>query len=103
MAQFDVYLNKNSKSKNEIPYLLDVQSNLLSTLESRVVVPLLKKSIIKPIKYLNPIFLIEGNEVIMSTSEISGIPRSILDKRIISLANKRDEIIAALDFLITGF
>ncbi len=103
MAQFDVYINKSPKSRKEIPYLLDVQSDLLSSLDSRVVVPLVKKTLMTPIKYLNPIFKVEDCEVILSTSEISGIPLSVLDKKVTSFKDKRNEIIAALDFLITGF
>lgn len=40
MPQFSVYKNKNAATKARVPYLLDVQSNLLSELETRVVVPL---------------------------------------------------------------
>ena len=38
--QFDVYHNKNAASKGRFPYLLDVQTELLDSLETRVVVPL---------------------------------------------------------------
>jgi toxin CcdB len=40
MAQFDVYLNPNTATRNVIPYLLDVQAELLDSLATRVVVPL---------------------------------------------------------------
>ena len=40
MAQFNVYRNLNATTKSVTPYLLDVQSNLLSDLVTRVVVPL---------------------------------------------------------------
>lgn len=41
MAQFDVFRNPNRKTNKIIPYLLDVQSNLLDMLATRVVVPLI--------------------------------------------------------------
>jgi len=41
MAQFDVYLNPNPDTRKPIPYLLDVQTDLLDTLATRVVVPLI--------------------------------------------------------------
>ena len=41
MAQFDVYLNPNAATRKIIPYLLDVQADLLDTLSTRVVVPLI--------------------------------------------------------------
>lgn len=39
MARFDIYRNPG-KNKNNLPYLLDVQSNVISGLATRVVVPL---------------------------------------------------------------
>ncbi|MCD8536496.1 MAG: CcdB family protein [Burkholderiaceae bacterium] len=39
MPRFDVYANPGSHAKTT-PYLLDVQSDLLDDLESRVVIPL---------------------------------------------------------------
>lgn len=42
MAQFDVYINPNTATRKVIPYLLDVQADLLDTLTTRVVVPLIK-------------------------------------------------------------
>ncbi|MFM1880826.1 MAG: Toxin CcdB [Pseudomonadota bacterium] len=39
MARFDVYINPSSEATTT-PYLLDVQSNLLDGLDSRMVIPL---------------------------------------------------------------
>ena len=55
MAQFDVYENLNVHTKNDIPYLLDLQADLLSTLATRIVAPLVGASAMgKPISHLNP-------------------------------------------------
>jgi hypothetical protein len=40
MAQFTVHENKNPATRSFVPFLLDVQTDLLSDLETRVVVPL---------------------------------------------------------------
>ena len=66
MSQFTVYRNRNSKSKTDIPYLLDVQSDLLSELGTRVVIPLFeKKSLgIKPLTKLTPEFQVDGKKCI---------------------------------------
>ncbi len=104
MAQFDVFRNLNSQSNQDIPYLLDVQVDLLEDLSTRVVVPLyLSSAIPKPAKYLNPEFFIENNSVVMSTAELAGIPKSILGEKVTNLNDNRNVIIGALDFLITGF
>ena len=39
----------------------------------------------------------------MSTSQIAGAPLSVIGEKVNSLKDKRAEIIAAIDFLITGF
>jgi toxin CcdB len=104
MAQFDVYENLSEETSNAIPYLIDLQSDLLDNLVTRVVAPLVKAtSIGKPILHLNPRFEIEGVTVVMSTVELAGVPKSALGKRVDTLKEQRSEIIAALDFLITGF
>lgn len=103
MAQFDVYLNPNAATRKSIPYLLDVQADLLDTLATRVVVPLiLAEEMGLAAKHLNPQFKIKGVAVVMSTAELAGVPTRSLGDKIATLKSKRDEIIAALDMLFTG-
>jgi len=103
MAQFDVYLNPNTDTRDAIPFLLDVQTDLLDMLATRVVVPLVAMEEMGLVaRHLNPQFKIKGVAVVMSTAELAGIPSRLLGDKIISLKNKRDEIIAALDLLFTG-
>jgi toxin CcdB len=103
MAQFDVYLNPNATTRKAIPYLLDVQADLLDTLATRVVVPLIKADEMGlAAKHLNPQFKIKGEAVVMSTAELAGVHMRLLGDKVISLKNKRDEIITALDLLFTG-
>lgn len=103
MAQFDVYLNPNADTRDVIPYLLDVQSDLLDTLVTRVVVPLVAaEEMGLAAQHLNPQFKIKGESVVMSTAELAGIPIRSLGDKVASLKNRRDEIIAALDVLFTG-
>ena len=104
MSQFDVYENPNPETNQAIPYLLDVQADLLDALVTRVVVPLISITAAgKPIKQLNPEFTVNENSVIMSTAELAGISIQSMGKKAGTLKDRRNEIIAALDFLITGF
>jgi toxin CcdB len=104
MAQLDVYTNPNPATKRTVPYLLDVQSDLLNNLTTRVVVPLISATAMgKTAKYLNPHFAIEETTVIMSTAELAGVTVKSLGDKVCSLKEHRNEIIAALDFLISGF
>ncbi len=53
MTQFDVYENANDETAGTVPYLLDVQTDLLDSLSTRVVVPLVTSSVIgKPVRHL---------------------------------------------------
>lgn len=103
MAQFDVYLNPNKATCKAIPYLLDIQADLLDTLSTRVVVPLiLGEEMGLAAKHLNPKFKIKGVAVVMSTAELAGVSSRSLGDKVISLKGKRNEIISALDLLFTG-
>jgi len=101
MSQYSVYKNENSNTNKEYPYLLDVQNNILSALHTCVVVPL--SLTMKPIKHLNPVFEIEGRMVVMSTAQMAGVDRSMLNKEVTNLEHVRRQIIDAIDFMVVGF
>ena len=99
MSRFDIFENKNGAG-----YLLDVQSDLLSGLNTRVVVPLLPKSSAPfPAQRLNPVFSINGLEVVMATQYMAAVPESELLFCSGSLAEQQDDIAAALNMLLLGF
>lgn len=103
MAQFDVYLNPNRDTCKAIPYLLDIQADLLASLSTRVVVPLILAEEMKlAARQLNPQLKINGIAVVMSTAELAGILTRSLGEKVTSLKESRTEIIAALDLLFTG-
>ncbi len=104
MAQFDVYRNKHAASREAIPYFLLLQHDQIATRTLRVVAPLVPLSrVALPISRLTPVFDIEGLQLVLSTLEIAGISSSFLGGDIVmSLASRRDDIIAAVDFLVTG-
>ena len=87
MAQFDVYENINEKTKTNIPYLLDIQNDILKNLSSRVVIPLVVSK--EGINILNPKFVINEIKVILSTAELASIPMEILGNKVCSLKNRR--------------
>ena len=104
MAQFTIYQNKNSQSNKEFPMLLDIQTNLLDTLQTTVVAPLkkLKSNKDKVLTQLTPTLTIEGVEYLMLTPQLAGIQRKELGKAIADVEYARTDILNALDFLITG-
>ena len=102
MAQFDVYENTGSNS-DSIPYLIDVQHDLLDLLATRVVVPLFRANAFpRPARTLNPVFEVDGARVVMSTAELAGVRSDVLGRRVGSLADHRAEIVRAIDVLLSG-
>lgn len=104
MAQFDVYRNPNTATRARIPYLVDVQSELLDSLATRVVVPLCKPAVLKGrlAERLNPVFQVEGRKVCMLTPELAGIPARALGAPVCNLSGERDAFVSALDLIISG-
>ncbi|MEZ5536353.1 MAG: CcdB family protein [Thiolinea sp.] len=102
MAQFDVYHNTNPATQEQIPYLLDVQTDLIEVVHTRVVVPLEICGSFTPAARLSPMFEIEGVAVAMSTPELAGVHLRSFGDFVCSLSDKRQEIMAALDLLFSG-
>lgn len=104
MAQFTVYKNKNPRSKTTYPLLVDAQAELLSELQTRLVIPLTKTPALakKPITRLTPSIYIDGDQYLLMTPQLAGIARSELGAVVGNIADQRSTIISALDLLITG-
>ena len=99
MARFDVYRNGADRG-----FLLDVQADLLSHLNTRVVVPLLAcDGDLLSAKGLNPVFEIEGGGWVMATQFMAAVPSSLLKVSVARLDAFRAEITTALDMLFQGF
>jgi toxin CcdB len=104
MSQFAIYKNRNPASGSRFPLLLDIQSDLLEPLATRVVVPLTPASSgrARAMRTLTPILKFEGKDYLMLTPQVSGIPARELGPVAGDLASERDTIVAAVDFLRAG-
>lgn len=99
MSRFDVYRNAAG-----VGYLLDVQSDLLAGLNTRVVAPLIPAaSAPRPAERLNPVFQFDGDDVVMVTQFLAAVPQKELGRSLGSLESRAEEISAALDMLFLGF
>ena len=103
MSQFLVY-RSTGVSTRQVPYWLDIQSTLLSSLASRVIVPLFLPSAVKgkTSTTLTPTLRVEGKNVVMMTPEMASVLVHQLGPLVDDLESCRFEIVAALDFLISG-
>ena len=99
MARHNVYPAPDGRG-----YLLDVQTDLLDGLNTRVVVPLLPLGLApEPARILNPVVEIGGERHAMVTQFLSAVPAAMLKAPVGSLGARADEITRAIDMVFQGF
>jgi toxin CcdB len=101
--QFDVVANPDPMEATCRPYLVVLQSDLVSGLTSTVVAPLVPREQMKGAQRLNPLLPVEGQDYWLATHEMFAVDQRILRGKVATLAQHRDAIIAALDFIFVGF
>jgi toxin CcdB len=104
MSQFDVYLNPSKKSREAYPFIIDIQNALISDITTRIVIPLGRLSHFRneQMDGLTPMIEYENEKYILLTPQIASMPSKLLKDPVGSVQSLRDEIIAAIDFAITG-
>ena len=99
MAKFDVHARLGGSG-----FLLDCQADLLSDFNTRFVVPLLPRDEAPtPAARLNPVFDIQGRQVVMVTQFASAVAMKEFGEHVGSLLAEQNAIGNALDMLISGF
>jgi toxin CcdB len=102
--QFDVHPNPFPRSRDRQPFLVALQSDLLThSLDTVVVAPLERAGSGIFADRLNPRVEIEGEAYVLIAQEIVTVRKSVLGKPRTLIASERDKIINALDILFTGF
>ncbi|WP_437616038.1 CcdB family protein [Erwinia sp. V71] len=101
--QFMVYRNKGNSSA--YPYLLDVQSDIIGELNTRLVIPLFPLNEVsgRPALRLNPVLSVDGDNYLVMTHEMASVRQSQLGDEVVSIREHRDAIKNALNFLLDGF
>jgi len=104
MAQFSVYQNKNKATETRFPLLLNIQNDLLTSMQTCVVVPLTKFETMahSPMGKLTPILLVQGQNYCMMTPQLAGINKRELGVEVEILASYQHDIVSAVDFLLSG-
>jgi toxin CcdB len=101
MARLDVC---PAPGRAAVGSVVDVRADLLLDLTNRVVVQLLLETAVRAAATrLNPIFEIEGQRHVLIAQSIATVPRRELRGAVASLKDQRDAVLAAIDFLLTGF
>jgi len=105
MAQFSVHENSNPRTNADVPFLLNVQSEVLSILATRMIVPLYRSDAIKSkaMTQLTPMVKFKNKSLIAMVPEMAGIHQRELGAVVGDLTTLRADILQAIDLLITGF
>ena len=100
MPKYDVYRDPRGTQN----LLLNVQADVLDTLETRMAIPLLpEKAATKLVRQLNPIFEITGKRYVLATQHMLAVPAGALRDNVGNVKDHYDAITAAIDFLHQGF
>lgn len=104
MAQYDVYPNPSLRSRDWVPYVIDVQSDLLSALRTRLVMPLSRVGVdvAQAPRRLAPIFVIDGERLALQPQTAAGLEARLLKQPVASLLAHAGEIRDALDAVVSG-
>lgn len=105
MAQFDVHRNRGAL-RESIPFVVLVQSAQFDSYRRRMVIPLVRRSAFavgttRVGARLNPVFTVEGTEVVLHTLDMVSVAVDQLGDYVDSLAEHGQSITDAIDELLT--
>ena len=102
--QFDIYENPSPRLRHVYPFVVDVQSNLLSALATRMVVPLAVTNLsAKDLpQRMCPIITVDNKPLMLVPFEAAPLDKRLLSIEIASVLERSYEIIAAMDSVLSG-
>ena len=86
------------------PYVVDVQSDLLSALATRMVVPLAITTLAATDlpRRLCPVLTVSGQSLMLVPFEAAPLDKRLLRTEVTSVRDRSHEIIAAMDSVLSG-
>ena len=102
--QFDVFENPSPRMREVYPYVVDVQSDLLSALATRMVVPLAVTALASQNlpRQLCPLISVNDKPLMLVPFEAAPLDKRLLKAEITSIRDRSHEIIAAMDAVRSG-
>lgn len=99
MPRFDVYRDPEGEG-----YLVDVQADAMSHLNTRMVIPLMRPPHApQPARILNPVVMLDELPHVLATQYMAAIEARHLKNAVGTLGDRRHEITLAIDLLLQGF
>ena len=102
--QYDVYDNPSPRLRDQYPYVVDIQSDLLGGLATRLVVPLAVSTLAAQDmpRQLCPVIQVKGSNLMLVAFEAAPLDRRLLKNKVASVKHRASDIIAAMDAVISG-
>jgi toxin CcdB len=105
MKQWDVFVNPSARMRDLLPLVVLVQSDLLSSFETRWITPLARQDLRgrpRSTGRLMPTFEIAGQSYCLVPQETAPILTRSLGKPVATLHDEWHAIVGALDAVISG-
>lgn len=102
--QFDVYPNPSSRMRDVYPFVVDLQSDVLGGLPTRLVAPLSRSRVPadQVPRRLSPVFDVNGESLMLVAFEAAPLDKRLLRKKVSSLKDGANAVVAAMDAVLSG-
>jgi len=104
VAQYDIYENPFAGGRAAVPYVVDVQSGLISQLPTRLVMPLSRvgANAAKLPIHLCPLLDVDGEALALMPHLAAPVAARLLKKPVGSVAHRAGEFASAMDAVLSG-
>jgi toxin CcdB len=103
MRQFEVFANPIVRARRSYPFVVVLQADVARGGRERAVAPVAPRAAFPAISgRLTPIMTIDRNEFVLLVTSLTTVPVRSLGRAVASLADRRDDIFAAIDYLFFG-
>ncbi len=104
MAQFDVYRHPVEALRDEQPYVMQVQSDLVHSPMARITVPLARlEAGSPPMSRVNPRIEVAGETLVLDTLFMSSFDPAELRQPVANLRAEADAVWSAIDYALHGY
>jgi len=104
MPRFDVYTNPDKQESKQIPFYIDVQSDYIKGIETRMVMALWDADFFTDkFENLNPEFELFGQRLVLDAPSLGAVPRSFLKRPVANMATQQILIQDAIDMLFGSY
>lgn len=102
--QYDVYPNPSPRMRDSYPFVVDIQSDLLKALATRMVVPLAVTTLPATSlpRRLCPVLVVQGQNLMMVPFEAAPLDKRHFKGKVCSVQEHANDIVAAMDAVMRG-